>query len=312
MTAAQTRGASVGQLDPTGAPRARRRFSKKMPVAFVLPAVVLLLAFAAYPLVVLVRMSLSDVGPTNIIGVWHYVGLANYRSILGSSAVWKSMLRTVEVAVVLLASNLVLGFVAASILSFKGRVTNVVLSIMVFVWALPPLVSGSVWKFLLDDSGAVNAVLGYVGIGPVSWLSSPSLALWSVAGVIAWAALPFSALILRGGLLAIPTEVVEAAAIDGAGYWRTQIQIVLPLLRPTMWILGILTILYAFKSFDFFYVLTQGGPGTVTNTLPVQSYYAAFSNFEMSTGATVAVISMFIVALVAVPYVRSIRVEAAE
>lgn len=312
MTAAQTRGASVGQLDPTGAPQARRRFSKKMPVAFVLPAVVLLLAFAAYPLVVLVRMSLSDVGPTNIIGVWHYVGLANYRSILGSSAVWKSMLRTVEVAVVLLASNLVLGFVAASILSFKGRVTNVVLSIMVFVWALPPLVSGSVWKFLLDDSGAVNAVLGYVGIGPVSWLSSPSLALWSVAGVIAWAALPFSALILRGGLLAIPTEVVEAAAIDGAGYWRTQIQIVLPLLRPTMWILGILTILYAFKSFDFFYVLTQGGPGTVTNTLPVQSYYAAFSNFEMSTGATVAVISMFIVALVAVPYVRSIRVEAAE
>lgn len=312
MTEARTRDASVGRLQPTGAPRSRRHFSRKAPVAFVVPAVVLLLAFAAYPLVVLVRMSLSDVGPTNIIGVWHFVGLANYRSILGSSAVWKSMLRTVEVAVVLLASNLVLGFVAASILSFKGRVTNVVLSIMVFVWALPPLVSGSVWKFLLDDSGAVNAVLGYVGIGPVSWLSSPSLALWSVAGVIAWAALPFSALILRGGLLAIPTEVVEAAAIDGAGYWRTQIQIVLPLLRPTMWILGILTILYAFKSFDFFYVLTQGGPGTVTNTLPVQSYYAAFSNFEMSTGATVAVISMFIVALVAVPYVRSIRVEGAE
>jgi ABC-type sugar transport system permease subunit len=312
VTEARTRGASVGRLQPTDAPRSRRHLSRKAPVAFVLPAVVLLLAFAAYPLVVLVRMSLSDVGPTNIIGVWHFVGLANYRSILGSSAVWKSMLRTVEVAVVLLASNLVLGFVAASILSFKGRVTNVVLSIMVFVWALPPLVSGSVWKFLLDDSGAVNAVLGYVGIGPVSWLSSPSLALWSVAGVIAWAALPFSALILRGGLLAIPTEVVEAAAIDGAGYWRTQIQIVLPLLRPTMWILGILTILYAFKSFDFFYVLTQGGPGTVTNTLPVQSYYAAFSNFEMSTGATVAVISMFVVALVAIPYVRSIRVEAAE
>ncbi len=312
MTASRTQETPVGQLRHERQSGGRGHFSRRAPVPFVLPAVVLLVAFAAYPLVVLIRMSLSDVGPTNIIGTWHFVGLANYTGILGSSAVWKSMLRTVEVAVVLLASNLVLGFIAASILSFKGRMTSAVLSIMVFVWALPPLVSGSVWKFLLDDSGAVNGILGLVGIGPISWLSSPGLALWSVAGVIAWAALPFSALILRGGLLAVSPEIVEAAAIDGAGYWRTQLQIVLPLLRPTMWILGILTVLYAFKSFDFFYVLTQGGPGTATNTLPVQSYYAAFSNFEMSSGATVAVISMFIVALVAVPYVRSIRVEVAE
>jgi multiple sugar transport system permease protein len=130
--------------------------------------------------------------------------------------------------------------------------------------------------------------------------------------VVAWAALPFSALILRGGLLAISPDVIEAAAIDGAGYWKTQLLIVLPLLRPTMWILGILTVLYAFKSFDFFYVLTQGGPGTATNTLPVLSYYTAFSNYDMSIGATIAVISMLLVALLAIPYVRSIRKEVAE
>jgi ABC-type sugar transport system permease subunit len=79
-----------------------------------------------------------------------------------------------------------------------------------------------------------------------------------------------------------------------------------------MWILGILTVIYAFKSFDFFYVLTQGGPGTATNTLPVLSYYTAFSQFDMSTGATVAVISMLVVAIFAVPYVRSINREEAE
>ncbi|MGI3785338.1 MAG: carbohydrate ABC transporter permease, partial [Janthinobacterium lividum] len=216
---------------------------------------------------------------------------------------------TAEVCAVLLVSNLVLGFFVAAVLSTIGRVTNAVLSIMVFVWALPPIVSGSVWKFLLDDSGAINTVLGLVGVAPVNWLSSPTLALWTVAGVVAWAALPFSALILRGGLLAISPEVIEAAAIDGAGYWKTQLLIVLPLLRPTMWILGILTVLYAFKSFDFFYVLTQGGPGTATNTLPVLSYYTAFSNYDMSTGATIAVISMLLVALLAIPYVRSIATE---
>ncbi|MBC7589872.1 MAG: sugar ABC transporter permease [Salinibacterium sp.] len=257
-------------------------------------------------------MSLSDVGPSNIIGDWDFVGLQNFVEVLSGTEVWQSALRTALVAAMLLSSNLVIGFLAASVLAVEGRLTNIVLGVMVFVWALPPIVSGSVWKFILDDSGAVNGILGLVGIPAVSWLSSPSLALWAVAGVIAWASLPFSTLILRGGLLAIPTEVIEAAAIDGAGYWRTQIQIVLPLLRPTMWILAILTILYAFKSFDFFYVLTKGGPGTVTNTLPVQSYNSAFMNFEMSTGATVAVISMLFVVLIAIPYVRSIRSEVAE
>jgi ABC-type sugar transport system permease subunit len=270
---------------------------------------VLLLAFAVYPLVVLIRMSISDVGPTNIIGVWNVVGFSNFSAVLATPELWQSTIRTLEVAGVLLASNLVLGFLAASILSVKGRTTNLVLSIMVFVWALPPIVSGSAWKFLLDDSGAVNALLGLVGIQPISWLSSPGLAIWTVAAVIAWAGLPFSAMILRGGLLAISPDIIEAAAIDGAGYWRTQFQIVLPLVRPTMWILAILTVLYAFKSFDFFYVLTQGGPGTATNTLPVQSYYTAFTNFDMSAGATIAVISMLLVVIFAIPYVRSLRTE---
>ncbi|MEP6796932.1 MAG: sugar ABC transporter permease [Lapillicoccus sp.] len=292
-------------------PRGRSAFSRN-PTAYLVPAVAVLLAFAVYPLFVLLRMSFSDVGPSNIVGVWHFVGLDNFSAALQNTEVWQSMLRTIEVSLVLVVSNLVLGFIAASVLSTAGRLTNIVLGIMVFVWALPPIVGGSVWKFLLDDSGAVNTVFGAVGLPHVSWLSSPSLALWTVAGVIAWASLPFSALILRGGLLAVPRDVVEAAAIDGAGYWRTQFLVVLPLLRPTMWILTILTILYAFKSFDFFYVLTQGGPGTATNTLPVQSYYTAFTNFDMSTGATIAVISMAIVAVLAVPYVRSIRTEVVE
>ncbi|MEJ5943968.1 sugar ABC transporter permease [Pseudokineococcus basanitobsidens] len=294
----------------TRTPRRRPgRVRRRPPVVFLLPTAVLLVVFGAYPLLVLVQMSFSDVGPATIIGPWDFVGLDNYADVLGGAEVWRSLLRTVAVAAVLLLSNLVLGFVVASLLSFEGRVTSLVLSVMVFIWALPPLVSGSTWRFLLDDTGLVNAVLGLVGVGPVPWLSEPRLALWSVTAVIAWGALPFSALILRGGLLAVDPQVVEAAAIDGAGYWRTQVQVVLPLLRPTLWILGILTVLYAFKSFDYFYVLTQGGPGTATNTLPVQSYYAAFTDFDMSTGATVAVVAMAVVVALAVPYVRSLRRE---
>jgi multiple sugar transport system permease protein len=310
VTALQQRGPAVQVAPPRRRGAGRSRASA--PVGFLVPAVVLLAAFAVYPLVVLVRMAFSDVGPTNIVGVWSWVGGANFRAVLATPELWAALLRTAELCLVLLVSNLVLGFLVASVLSTTGRLTSIVLSVMVFVWALPPIVSGSVWKFLLDDSGGVNDLLGLVGLPSVNWLSSPTLALWTVAGVVAWAALPFSALILRGGLLAVPPDVVEAAAIDGAGYWKTQLLIVLPLLRPTMWILGILTVLYAFKSFDFFYVLTQGGPGTATNTMPVLSYYTAFTNYDMSVGATIAVISMLLVGLLAIPYVRSIRTEVTE
>lgn len=291
--------------------RSRRPRRGPTSLGFGIPAAVLLMAMAIYPLVVLFRMSVSDVGPTNIIGHWSFVGLDNFRAALTTSGTWLAVGRTLVLSVVLLVSNLVIGFVTAAVLSTPGRLTNLVLGIMVFVWALPPLVSGSVWKFLLDDAGALNAVIGVLGLPAVSWLSSPIGALWTVSLVVAWASLPFSALILRGGLMAIPHDIIEAAAIDGASYWRTQAQIVLPLLRPTMWILAILTVIYSFKSFDFFYVLTQGGPGTATNTLPVLSYYTAFSQFDMSAGATVAVISMVVVAVFAVPYVRSINTEEA-
>ncbi|HEY9290585.1 MAG TPA: sugar ABC transporter permease [Microlunatus sp.] len=311
MTAVATSRADTSAGAPGRRPVAARLLSSN-PFGYLLPAVILLAAFSVYPLIVLFRMAFSDVGPSNIVGQWHFVGWQNFAEVLGTGDFWLAALRTLGVSAVLLASNLVLGFLAASVLSVRGRITSIVLGVMVFVWALPPLVSGSVWKFLLDDSGAVNAVLGVVGIPAVSWLSSPTLALWSVTAVIAWAALPFSALILRGGLLAVPQEVIEAAAIDGAGYWKTQLTVVIPLLRPTMWILAILTVLYAFKSFDFFYVMTQGGPGTTTNTLPVLSYYTAFSNFDMSTGATVAVVSMVIVAVLSVPYVRGVHREEVE
>ena len=293
---------------PTGR-SAVRRFFLHTPVWFLVPAVGLLAGFALYPLIVLVRMSLSDVGPSNIVGEWSFVGLDNFVAVLGGEEVWLALLRTLGVAAVLLASNFVLGFLGASILSVSGRIAEVVLAVLVFVWALPPIVSGSTWKFLLNDSGPLNSALTAVGLPAVSWLSSPDLALWSVAGIVAWAALPFSILVIRGGLLAVPVELLEAAALDGAGFWRTQWRIVVPQLRPTLGILAILTVLYAFKSFDFFYVTTKGGPGTTTNTLPVYSYNTAFSGFEMSTGATIAIVAMLAVAIFAVPYVRAVRRE---
>jgi ABC-type sugar transport system permease subunit len=142
-------------------------------------------------------------------------------------------------------------------------------------------------------------------------LGSPTFALWSVGAVTSWAALPFATMVLRGGMLAVPTDVIEAAAVDGAHYWQTQFRVVLPLLKPTMGILAILAILYSFQGFNFIYALTGGGPGTATANVPFFAYQTAFTTFDLSSGGAIAVLALAFVVLLAVPYALSVRREEA-
>ncbi|MGQ2914212.1 carbohydrate ABC transporter permease [Microbacterium aurantiacum] len=278
--------------------------------AYLLPAAIVLAALSIYPLIELVRMSLSDVGPGNLIGEWDFVGLANIVEVLNDDGFWLAVRVTAQFTMVILVSNLLLGYFFAVVLSRGGRLADTALSIMVLVWALPPLVSGSVWKFLLAGDGAVNAILTSVGLAPVTWLSSIDLAMWSVSLVAAWASLPFAVLIIRGGLMGVPREVMEAAAIDGAGGLQMHARIVVPMIRSTLVVLVTLSILYAFRSFDFVYVMTAGGPGTTTATLPYAAYQTAFRTYSFGAGAAIAVLSMIVVVILAVPYILGVRKEA--
>lgn len=279
------------------------------PAPYLLPAVAFAAVLSVYPLVQLARMAVSDVGPANLIGDWELVGAANFREVLADPGFWEAARATGVFTIVVLVANLTLGYLAATVLARQSRLGTWVLSLMVFVWALPPLVSGSVWKFILAGDGAVNSLLAMAGLPTVDWLSSPDVALMSVSFVAAWASVPFAALVIRGGLLGIPREVMEAAALDGAGTVRTAASVILPLLRPTLTVLVILTVLYSFRSFDFVYVMTSGGPGTTTTTLPYLAYQTAFRTYAFGIGSAVAVLSMLVVAVIAVPYVLGVRRE---
>ncbi|TDE08009.1 sugar ABC transporter permease [Jiangella asiatica] len=254
---------------------------------------------------------MSDVGTTTLISAWELVGLENFGAVLNDAAFWNAAKVTALLTAVLLVVDLIIGFVAALALTGRGRLIGATLSLLVFVWTLPPLVSGSVWKFLLSGDGGVNAALGMVGLGPVDWLSSPSVALWSVSLVAAWASLPFAILIIRGGLMSIPPDVLEAAALDGANAWQRATRVILPLLRPTLAVLTILLILYAFGSFNFVYVLTGGGPGDTTNILPFLAYQTAFRTYSFDLASAIAVLSMVVVLVLSVPYVLGVRKEQA-
>jgi multiple sugar transport system permease protein len=120
---------------------------------------------------------------------------------------------------------------------------------------------------------------------------------------------PFATIVYRAALLDIPQEVLEAAAVDGAVPRQIVQYVVVPMLRPVMIVLGVLTVVYAFRSFDFIYIMTSGGPGTVSTTLPFLAYRLAFQSYQYSLGAATAVVSVVIVLVLAGVYVRQVRSE---
>jgi ABC-type polysaccharide transport system permease subunit len=154
-----------------------------------------------------------------------------------------------------------------------------------------------------------NSVLAAVGLDPAPFLYDQHWALLSVAFVNAWAIVPFNTLVFRAAVLNIPGELFEAAQLDGATRWQEIKHVILPTLRPTTVVLAVLTIVYGFRSFDFIYVMTQGGPGSATETLPFASYKQAFVGYDFGQGSATAIVAVLLVLVLAVIYSRSVLKE---
>jgi len=204
------------------------------------------------------------------------------------------------------------GLAAAIALRGAARGSGLLLGLMVFIWALPPVVNGSVWKFLLGNTGLFNSLLGISGSGPIGYLYNQHLALFSVAIVNSWAVIPFNALVFRAAILNIPPEIFEAAQLDGARPFQEIRYIIMAVVQPTTLVLAVLTVVYGFRSFDFIYVMTYGGPGTVTTTLPFLSYVEAFVRYDFGLGSATAVLTVLLVIVLAMVYARSVRREEAD
>jgi multiple sugar transport system permease protein len=283
-------------------------------LTYVVPAAIFLGILSIYPLVQLVHMSLSAVTSANLHDAWPIVWFDNFVTDAHNPIFWQALGNTAVFVVVVTVISMVGGFAAAVVLRGTGKFPAFLLGLMVFIWALPPVVNGSVWKFLLGDDGLLNAVLQAVGLEhlPIPFLYDPTMALYSVAIVNTWAIIPFNALVFRAALIGIPGEVLEAAKLDGAGAWQEIRFVLIPAVRPTSLVLVVLTVVYAFRSFDFIYVMTYGGPGTATNTLPFLGYLQAFVQFDYGSGSATAIIAALLVVVLAVIYARSVRSEELE
>ena len=295
----------------TRASRCAHRRRARLPgeMLFLVPAALYLAALAAYPFVQLVHMGLSQVTSDNIFKAWPFVGLDGVRSVASTADFRQATVSTLIYVALVVGVQLAGGLAAAVVLWRGGRFAGFTLAVMVFGWALPGLINGTAWRFLLDKRGMVDSILGVFHVPPVYWLVDGHLPLISVALVNAWVGVPFATLVYRAALLDLPTDVLASADVDGARPWQVLRHIVVPLLKPATLVLTVVSVVYAFKSFDFIYIMTFGGPGTASTTLPFLSYRLAFELYKYSQGAAVALITVAIVLVLSVFYIRQVRRE---
>ena len=289
------------------------RLVRRDPVAGVatLPALAFLVVFALLPLYEMISMAFGEVGFAEVVsGEWEHT-TDNFRDLPDSRGFRDALQNTLVFVALVVVASITLGLASAHVIRVNRVSRRMLQTMMVFTWALPPIISGSVWKFILSGDGVANALIGLVGVDRQLWLADPGKALYAVAFVTAWQAIPFAALVLKASLLDIPPEQIEAAAVDGATRRHVFMHITIPHLKPVLVVLTVLITVYSFRSFDLLYVMTQGGPGTASTTLPFLAWRRAFQFGHFGEGAALAcVASLFIVAAAAYYSRVSRRLEA--
>ncbi|MFI0241134.1 carbohydrate ABC transporter permease [Streptomyces sp. NPDC016845] len=222
--------------------------------------------------------------------------LAHYEALLTSPEWYQALAFTLGFTVVSVFLELVLGTVVALVLERLGAARGWILALLLLPWALINVVAAQLWSYLFNSTyGAVSWLCGQLFGGQPDILGEPVPAMAAMVAVDVWKTTPFVAIVVLAGLMLIPGDVYEAAEIDGASTWTTFWKVTLPQLRPIVAIAVLFRILQAFGIFDLPFVLTQGGPGTATQSVAILGYRILFQNLDFGGGAAVAVLTAAIV-----------------
>jgi len=265
-----------------------------------LPAILYVLALVGVPFVLAFFYAVGDVkvGSTG----YHFVGLRNFQSVLESPtfrrALRNSFLFTIASQVLVLVGANVLALTLKD--AFRGR--RLFRFLILLPWVAPVSIGSIGWKWILDSLySVINWVLVRLHlVKPLDvpmWLGQPTLAMISVILVHTWHVLPFSTVILLAGWTAIPRDIPEAAAVDGAGYFRTLFQVTLPMMLPIINVALLFGVIFTFTDMTVIYILTRGGPYDTTQVLPSLAFFTGILGSDLAEGAA---ISLFLVPLLSV------------
>jgi multiple sugar transport system permease protein len=255
------------------------------------PALLIMIAIFVYPLAYSFVMSffqwdLSAKSST-------FLGLANYTDTLTSPTFDQSLRNQIIFSAVSLTTEVVVGMGIALLINSKLRGLRIARTLLLIPPMVAPAVVGLNFRWLFNTQyGLFDAGLRTVGLPPIPWLSDPNWALASVIIADVWQNTPLLVLLFLAGLQSVPQEPLEAAAVDGASAWRTFWEIILPLLRPVIFVALMLRIIDTFRTFDVVWLMTQGGPGGATTLITVNAYLLAFQSVDFGHAAAVSYIAL--------------------
>ncbi|WP_247615075.1 carbohydrate ABC transporter permease [Streptomyces tagetis] len=292
----------------------RRRGGRATPWIYLAPALVVLGGLLVYPVYQLGLISFLEYTQAQVSGgePTTFQGLGNYATLFRDEEFWRVLLATLLFAAACVLGTLAVGCALAVLLTRVRALPRLALMLAgLGAWATPAVTGSTVWLLLFDaDFGPVNRVLG---LGDHSWTYGRYSAFLFVLLEVVWCSFPFVMVTVYAGIRAVPAEVLEAAALDGASPWRVWRSVLAPMLRPILVVVTIQSVIWDFKVFTQIYVMTGGGGIAGQNlVLNVYAYQKAFASSQYSLGAAIGVVMLLILLAVTLVYLRLLRRQGEE
>ncbi len=272
-----------------------------------LPSLIALMLVLAVPLVYSMITSFFD---TNLKyrGLGDFVGLQNYIEVLKDIYFLDSVKTTVVFTVCVVVLEFLTGLGIAMLLNNIKKARNFFFTIIIVPMMITPIAVGLIWRLLLhSDLGIVNYVLSLIGITGKAWLADSSIALKTVMFIDIWQNVPYMVLVILAGLVTLPTEPYEAAAIDGASRIQSFFNLTVPMMIPTFSVVLLLRTITALKTYDLIFVLTRGGPGTTTEVISYHIYQQAFRYLEIGKASAMSYLLLLMIVPVAFLFIKISR-----
>jgi multiple sugar transport system permease protein len=270
------------------------------------PALIVLATITIAPAVYLVVTSLTPLNLVNPASGGDFSDPAlNYREAFADARFVNSVWVQAKLSIATVVSQLLIGLGVALLLNARSRFLEAIRTTFLVPMVLPPIVVAIIWKVLYTpDISPMHRTLAWIGLPVSSLITNPDTALWAIAAAETWEWFPFTMLMVLASLQMIPEEPLEAARIDGAGNWQLFWYVILPYIQPTLVVAGLFRLIDSIKAFPLIYVLTNGGPGSVTE---VTNYYAFVQAFNFSYwGYASAIATMMVIGVFLLSWLISI------
>ncbi len=278
-------------------------------IILMLPGALLLMVFMAYPFFLGIWLSLTD----SMIGtLGQFIGLRNFSDLITDSVFRQTTRNTFIYALVTVPFKATLGLGMALVLNNRIRFSNPIRAAGMIPWSVPTALSSLGWFMIFDPVfSPISWLLKNLGLikQNINFLGGPNLAIASVCLANIWRGIPFFGITILAGLQAVPQELHEAAAIDGAGVWHRFRHVTIPAIKGVVLIAALLSIIWTFADFQLIYVLTKGGPANTTHIFGTYAYQIGLSATEIGMGAAISLYMFPILAFFAILLLIYLRKE---